>query len=69
MEMLLDLPWVYGIFLKNKGQEATIISPNDFPKIFKMMPGGCRYFKIFELENTQSKKAIEEATLVFTYRL
>jgi len=52
-------------FLKNKGQEATIISPNDFPKFLKWMPGAADILN-FELENTQSKKAIEEATLVFT---
>tara|TARA_R110002012_G_scaffold321191_4_gene548020 strand:+ start:6549 stop:7565 length:1017 start_codon:yes stop_codon:yes gene_type:complete len=52
-------------FLKNKGQEATIISPNDFPKFLKWMPGAAAILN-FESENTQSKKAIEEATLVFT---
>ncbi|WP_047419796.1 bifunctional oligoribonuclease/PAP phosphatase NrnA [Cellulophaga sp. Hel_I_12] len=52
-------------FLKNKGQEATIISPNDFPKFLKWMPGAAAILN-FESENSQSKKAIEEATLIFT---
>lgn len=52
-------------FLKNKGQNATIISPNDFPKFLKWMPGTADILN-FEKENSQSKALIEEATLIFT---
>jgi phosphoesterase RecJ-like protein len=52
-------------YLKNREQNVTIVSPNDFPKFLKWMPGSAEILN-FEHENTQSKKAIEEATLIFT---
>jgi len=52
-------------YLKNIGQEATVIAPNDFPKFLKWMPGH-EHILNFEKENSQAKKKIEEATLIFT---
>ena len=52
-------------YLKNRGQEATIISPNDYPKFLKWMPGN-EHILNFERENTQAKNKIESATLIFT---
>ncbi|PWL38352.1 DHH family phosphoesterase [Flagellimonas aquimarina] len=52
-------------FLKGKGLEATIISPNDYPKFLKWMPGSDAVLN-FEKENSQSKKILEEATVIFT---
>lgn len=52
-------------FLKGKGLQATVISPNDYPKFLKWMPGSDAILN-FEKENSQSKKALEEATVIFT---
>lgn len=52
-------------FLMAKGFKAAIISPNDFPKFLKWMPG-CGSVLNYEKENSQSKKLLEEATVVFT---
>lgn len=52
-------------FLKDKGLQATVISPNDYPKFLKWMPGSDTILN-FEKENSQSKKALEEATVIFT---
>lgn len=52
-------------YLKNNNQEAVIIAPNDYPKFLKWMPGNERILN-FEKENTQAKKAINEATIIFT---
>ncbi|SHG19912.1 DHH family phosphoesterase [Flagellimonas flava] len=52
-------------FLMAKGFKAAIISPNDFPKFLKWMPG-CGAILNYEKENAQSKKLLEEATVVFT---
>lgn len=52
-------------YLKNRGQEARIIAPNDFPKFLKWMPGNEQIMN-FERENSQSKTLIEQATIIFT---
>ena len=52
-------------YLKNMGQKATIVVPNDYPKFLKWMPG-CEHILNFEKENSQAKQKIEEATLIFT---
>ncbi|WP_350286189.1 bifunctional oligoribonuclease/PAP phosphatase NrnA [uncultured Croceitalea sp.] len=52
-------------FLIKIGQKATVVSPNDYPKFLKWIPGNERILN-FERENTQAKKAIREATLIFT---
>ena len=52
-------------YLKNMGQDAHIIAPNDYPKFLKWMPGHEQILN-FERENTQAKALIEQATLIFT---
>ena len=52
-------------YLKNQGQDATIVAPNDYPKFLKWMPGN-EHILNFERENSQSKSKIEAATLIFT---
>jgi len=52
-------------YLKSLGQDATIISPNDYPKFLKWMPGNDEILN-FERENSQAKEKIEKANLVFT---
>ena len=52
-------------YLKNLGQEATIVSPNDYPQFLKWMPGNDEIIN-FERENSQAKEKIESATLICT---
>ncbi|GMN09360.1 bifunctional oligoribonuclease/PAP phosphatase NrnA [Croceitalea sp. MTPC9] len=52
-------------FLKSLGQEPMIITPNDYPKFLKWMPSDNLIYN-FEHQNSQSKRLIEEATLIFT---
>lgn len=52
-------------YLKFKGQEATVIVPNDYPKFLKWMSGNDQVLN-FEWENSQAKSKIEAATLIFT---
>lgn len=52
-------------YLQNRGQQANIISPNDYPKFLKWMPGNETILN-FEAKNTQALSAFHEATLIFT---
>ena len=52
-------------YLTNKGHQAQIVSPNDFPKFLKWMPGTEQILN-FEKQNTESKKCIQEADVIFT---
>ncbi len=52
-------------YLSNLGQDVAIISPNDFPKFLKWMPGHESILN-FERENSQAKRKIGDATLIFT---
>jgi len=52
-------------FLETLGQQPKVIVPNDYPKFLKWIPGNEEILN-FERENSQSKKHIEEATIIFT---
>ena len=52
-------------FLTSIGIESDVIAPNDYPKFLKWLPGDAKVLN-FERENSQAKKKIEEATLIFT---
>lgn len=52
-------------YLNIIGQSATIVSPNDYPKFLKWMPG-CEHIINFENKNQQARKALNDATLIFT---
>lgn len=52
-------------YLKYRGQEATVVVPNDYPKFLKWMSGNDQILN-FERENSQAKSRIEAATLIFT---
>ncbi len=52
-------------YLRNQGQEAVIVSPNDYPKFLKWMPGHNNILN-FETKNKQAKSALDDATLIFT---
>ncbi len=51
-------------FLKNKGHNPTVVAPNDYPDFLKWLPGSKDVFK-FDMQNRQSKSALEEASMVF----
>lgn len=51
-------------YLKKKGHNATVVAPNDYPSFLKWLPGSKDVFK-FDMQNRQSKSAIDEATIVF----
>ena len=52
-------------FLKIIGQYPKIVTPNDYPKFLKWMPDDNFIFN-FEYQNAQSKKLLQEATIIFT---
>lgn len=52
-------------YLKNRGQDAVVITPNDFPKFLKWMPGQEEII-IFENDKDLAQKHIMEASLIFT---
>ncbi len=52
-------------YLQNRDQESIIVSPNDYPKFLKWMPGN-EHILNFETKNSQALAAIREATLIFT---
>jgi len=52
-------------YLENRGQKATVISPNDYPKFLKWMPGNDKILN-FESKNTQALAALQQATMIFT---
>jgi len=51
-------------YLEKKGHKATVVSPNDYPDFLKWLPGSKNALK-FDMQNRQSKKAIEEASIIF----
>jgi len=51
-------------FLKNKGHNATVVSPNDYPAFLKWLPDSKEGFK-FDVQNRQSKSCIDEASIIF----
>ncbi|WP_420319838.1 DHH family phosphoesterase [Flagellimonas sp.] len=55
---------LYG-YLKSFDHEVAVIAPNDYPKFLKWMPNN-EVVLNFEKENSQAKKCLEEATVVFT---
>ena len=51
-------------YLNNKGHKATVVAPNDYPSFLKWLPDSKETFK-FDMQNRQSKSALEEASIVF----
>lgn len=51
-------------YLQQKGHEATVVSPNELPGFLTWMPAATEILK-FDKQNRQSKKAIQEAALIF----
>ena len=51
-------------YLQKKGHQAQVISPNDYPKFLKWLPGTESVYR-FDFQNSQSKKAIDKADIIF----
>lgn len=51
-------------YLKKQGHHPTVVSPNDYPDFLKWLPGSKEVLK-FDMQNRQSKKAIDEASVIF----
>jgi len=51
-------------FLKNKHHNVTVVSPNGFPSFLKWLPAADTILQ-FDYQNRQSKRAINEADLIF----
>ncbi|WP_298424726.1 bifunctional oligoribonuclease/PAP phosphatase NrnA [uncultured Kordia sp.] len=52
-------------YLKNKGQEAIIVAPNDYPEFLKWMPGETEIVK-FDTQQEIAEKLIKDANVIFT---
>lgn len=53
------------LFLKLKGHQTHVISPNDYPDFLKWMPEEDKIIK-FDNEKLTAKKLISEASIIFT---
>jgi len=51
-------------YLNNGGHKATVVAPNDWPEFLKWLPGSREAFK-FDMQNRQSKEAIDESSIIF----
>ncbi|WP_089377450.1 DHH family phosphoesterase [Lutibacter flavus] len=51
-------------YLIKKGHFTTVVAPNDYPNFLKWLPDSKEVLK-FDMQNRQSKKAIDEATIIF----
>ncbi|WP_372744545.1 bifunctional oligoribonuclease/PAP phosphatase NrnA [Lutibacter sp.] len=51
-------------FLMLKGHNVTVVTPNDYPDFLKWLPGSKEAYK-FDMQNRQSKSAIENASIIF----
>lgn len=52
-------------FLKDKGHNATVIAPNDYPHFLKWLPGSDEVV-IYESEKEKADEIISEAQIIFT---
>ncbi|MBZ9730288.1 bifunctional oligoribonuclease/PAP phosphatase NrnA [Salegentibacter sp. JZCK2] len=51
-------------FLRNKGHKVHVITPNDYPKFLKWLPGNDEVI-IYEKDKSKAENLINEADLVF----
>lgn len=50
-------------YLKNKGHNTTVVSPNDYPEFLHWLPNSKDVFK-YDMQNRQSQSAIDEASIL-----
>ena len=53
------------LYLKSKGHQVKVISPNDYPQFLQWMPGESEIIK-FDQNTEIGKKIISEAEIIFT---
>ena len=51
-------------YLQKKGHSVSVVAPNDYPDFLKWMPQSKDVLK-FDMQNRQSKSAIDEASIIF----
>ncbi len=51
-------------YLKKYNHNVTVVAPNDYPDFLKWLPNSKEVLK-FDMQNRQSKKAIDEASIIF----
>lgn len=51
-------------YLQKKDHNVTVVAPNDYPDFLKWLPNSKEVLK-FDMQNRQSKSAIDEASIVF----
>jgi phosphoesterase RecJ-like protein len=51
-------------YLKIKGHQVTVVSPNDYPEFLYWLPNSKDVFK-YDMQNRQSQKAIDDAAILF----
>lgn len=51
-------------YLQKKDHNVTVVAPNDYPDFLKWLPNSKEVLK-FDMQNRQSKKAIDEASIIF----
>ena len=53
-----------NLFLKKKGLDSIVITPNDYPKFLKWMPGE-KHILNFEINNSIASEYLKKAELIF----
>ncbi len=51
-------------YLKNE-HDVNVVSPNDYPDFLKWLPSDSKAVRFFDKQNSQSKKLLDKATLIF----
>ena len=51
-------------YLQKKNHNVTVVAPNDYPDFLKWLPNSKEVLK-FDMQNRQSKSAIDEASIIF----
>ena len=53
-----------NLYLKAKGHNVQVVSPNDYPEFLKWLPESDEVLK-FDMQNSQSKRALNKAEYIF----
>ncbi|NLP58397.1 bifunctional oligoribonuclease/PAP phosphatase NrnA [Lutibacter sp. B1] len=51
-------------YLNDKGHNAIVVAPNDYPDFLKWLPGSKDVYK-FDMQNRQAKSALDKSSIVF----
>ena len=56
------------IYLKNKGYDATVVSPNDFPNFLKWLPAA-QEIVVYDTTPEKAQQQLQSSSLIFTLDL